>query len=154
MLTAAGKDKLLAGIMHSQGYDRTDMHKILDQLPQFKGWVGDILEPNTHVISTHSFPMFAPAKASHDSMYELQCPYRALCHGTLPLLLLLVCRFSSDLVQELASCFTLYNCPPNMLLYSKGAVCDEMHVVLSGQVCCGVLDGRVYLAREGSAVAA
>jgi hypothetical protein len=44
------------------------------------------------------------------------------------------CRLNSDLVQALAGCFTLYNCPPNMLLYSKDAVCDEMHVVLSGQV--------------------
>jgi hypothetical protein len=37
MLTAAGKEKVLADIMHRQGYDRSDMHKILDQLPQFKG---------------------------------------------------------------------------------------------------------------------
>lgn len=43
-------------------------------------------------------------------------------------------RLEEDLVQAMADKCQLFQYPPNSLLYAHGCVCEEMHVVLSGQV--------------------
>lgn len=66
-----------------------------------------------------------------------------LC-DSLPCVRFMLCRMDESLMHALSEGFRCFDYPPASALYTYGSVCDELYVVLSGQVGAGLRE-RHYL---------
>jgi hypothetical protein len=148
-LAGSGKGQagqLMAEILKQQGHARTDMRKILDQLPHFLGCDASAVHPcsmqPTTTACTNRAALHAHAESRFHAPQERDDPWFCAENtfqlgADVDLVFACACRQDDALVQGLADRMRLFSFPPASLIYARGTVCNEMLVLLSGQVRAG-----------------
>ena len=124
-------------VLLSQGYMRSNLLKILDQLPHFQRQV-PVKEPPTQLPRIHS-SLVPPASHLIQRPLHSPPPEADLMYPPLPFL----CRLDEVLKELVAARFRTFEYPAGSRLFHPDTVCNEAHILLSGR--CTVLSYVRYV---------